>query len=254
MQNHHTTKEKNIKTFCQDIKKNKGYLYTQTNKLSCKIANLKQSESIHSICGNLAGKSIIDVGCGDGTYTFEFLKYKPKYILGVDPAKDAISIAKSRYEKFHPNIKFITTNIYKLNTLGKHFDIAIVRGVLHHLYQTEKAIQQLSQIADIVIILEPNGYNFILKIIEKVSPYHRQHEEKSYRPALIDKWVLINKGKIVHRSYFGLVPYFCPSVLVKILKVIEPIVEQTPVLNHLFASVYLCKCDFSHSIRKQTKT
>jgi len=241
--------EKNIDTFSLDVKKNKGYLYTNTNKLSCKIAGLKQSESLHNLCKNFSGKTIIDVGCGDGTYTYEFLKFNPKLILGVDPAKNAIQIAKNRYEIKYQNIKFSIADVYNLDKIKKHFDIAIVRGVLHHLYQPEKAIQQLSKIADAVIILEPNGYNFILKIIEKTSPYHLQHEEKSYRPSSIDKWIKSNGGVIIHQSYFGLVPFFCPDIIVKILKKIEPIIEQTPILNHLLTASYLCKYTNTKTIR-----
>jgi hypothetical protein len=47
-------------------------------------------------------------------------------------------------------------------------------------YQIEKAIQIICNIADEIIVAEPNGYNPVLKIMEKVSPYHIQHEEKSY--------------------------------------------------------------------------
>ncbi len=75
--------------------------------------------------------------------------------------------------------------------------------------------------------MEPNGLNPVLKLIEKISPYHIEHEERSFLPATLKNWgesAGLNLEKI---EYINLVPVFCPTPLVKLLKKIEPIVEAT---------------------------
>lgn len=232
--------EKNISQFNQDVKKTFGYLYTTKGKLSCKIANERLSIAIISVIENIKDKSVIDVGCGDGTYTFELLKHEPKNILGVDPAIEAIKIANISKKKYK-NIKFKVENIYSLSSLNEKFDLAIVRGVLHHLYEPLKAIEELLKIAKTIVVVEPNGYSPFLKLIEKLSPYHRKHEEKSYCPKQLDTWFEHHNGKIEKRLYCGLVPMFCPDIIAKLLKKIEPFVEKIPFINRIMCAVYVSK-------------
>jgi 2-polyprenyl-3-methyl-5-hydroxy-6-metoxy-1,4-benzoquinol methylase len=231
-------KEKNILKFDQDILEFSGYEYTSTNQISSKFANERITNEILNL-SDMSNKTVIDVGCGDGTYTKELIKGKPKYVLGIDPATQAINFAKKN--NCYKNISYQTTNIYSLNKLDKHFDVAIVRGVLHHLYDYKKAIRQISKIANQIIVVEPNGYNYVLKIIEKVSKYHRDHEEKSYAPRELDKQFIKNHCLIVESKYCGLVPFFCSNIFTKILKILEPFIEKTPILNKLLCAVYIQK-------------
>ncbi len=91
------------------------------------------------------------------------------------------------------------------------------------------------RIADEVVILEPNGWNPILKLIEKFSEYHRQHDEKSFSPLRIASWVRAVGGSVDYVKFVGLVPFFCPNWLARVLKATEPVIERLPVLRR-----YLC--------------
>src|SRR5689334_2865999 len=97
-------KEKNIDTFSKDTKKMGGYVYTSNGKLSSQLANEYQTKTTLSLV-RIKGKRVIDVGCGDGTYTQEWFKLgKPKSILGLDPSKQAIKAA-IKNNKFKRNVK-----------------------------------------------------------------------------------------------------------------------------------------------------
>jgi len=231
--------EKNVSKFDQDVLRNQGYLYTTNEKLSSRMANLRLTESVLELC-DLRGKRVIDLGCGDGTYTLEWAKRKPSYLLGVDAAKLAVQSAKKKARglKF---VEFRVMDIYKVHSLKGKFDIAIVRGLLHHLADPQKAIAAISKIAKEVIVVEPNGYNPVLKVIEKVSPYHVTHEEKSYSASLLGEWFEGNGMKIREGHFRGLVPMFCPDWIAKTCKAFEPIVERVPLLRHLACAVYVFK-------------
>lgn len=235
--------ERNINEFNLDIENNEGYLYSKTNKLSCQLANKRLSAAVNQMA-NITGKRVIDIGCGDGTYTMELYSHQPKYLLGVDAAASAVECAIEKSNRIE-NLEFAVGDIYNLKDINGRFDIAIVRGVLHHLDDVVSAINSISKIADQIIIVEPNGYNPVLKIIEKTSKYHIEHDEKSYFPHLLDKWFEREGGKVARSKYCGLVPMFCPDVMAKLLKKIEPIIESIPVIRQLLCAVYVQKIIFN---------
>ncbi len=231
--------EKNIGTFRSDVIENGGYRYSKTEKLSSKLSSARTSKAIHQVLGPLEGKRIIDIGCGDGIFTQELLALNPAFVTGVDPNDAAISVAKKNMAHIK-NIEFHVMDVYQIPPIKK-YDIVIIRGVLHHLYQVEKAIKIICNIADEVIVAEPNGYNPVLKIMEKVSPYHILHEEKSYAPRQLNKWFKNNGGIIIESLYVGFVPLFCPNFLAKILNFFEPFLEKTPLLRAFSCGQYIQK-------------
>jgi len=233
------TKEKNIKRFDHDVLDNSGYLYTATKKISCRIANQRLTDVTFEFA-DFAGKRVIDVGCGDGTYTLELFKRRPKYLLGIDASQKAVEAAYKKAKR-HKSLEFRVEDIYDLVHRKERFDIAVVRGLLHHLYDPQKAVSAISKVAKEIIVIEPNGFNPVLKLIEKFSRYHVEHEEKSYLPFTLDRWFKEQGGKIEKFTYCGLVPFFCPDGMARVFKRIEPVMERLPLFRQLTCAVYVVK-------------
>ena len=237
--------KKNVQEFNDDIKKTGQYLYTNFQKYSAYIATKKQSDTLIDMIREQTDKniSILDVGCGDGVFTIELFKaLKPKKIVGFDSARSAIQAANEKVAvKDKKKIVFQYGNVYDAHKLfgNNSFDIVVVRGLLHQLYEPQKAIKSLSSLSKKIVVLEPNGYNPILKVIEKISPYHRRHEEKSYWPPLLNKWFINNKFTVKEQQFFSIVPYFCPSPLAKLLEFVEPLMERIPYVKVLYSGTNL---------------
>ena len=87
--------------------------------------------------------------------------------------------------------------------------------------------------------MEPNGYNPVLKVIEKLSRYHVEHEEKSYSPRRVAAWFERCGARVEAERYIGLVPMFCPDLLARLLKSFEPLVERTPLLRRIACGQYV---------------
>lgn len=232
-------KERNIEIFNKDSVNSEGYLYITSNQLSARMSRDRVTDAIHQLV-NLKEKTVVDVGSGDGSFTLDLLTLQPKSIIGIDAAVDSVALANRKAEKY-PNVNFEVADIYKIEPPKIRYQVAIVRGFLHHLYDVEKAISRICSLADEIIVLEPNGYNPILKIIEKTSRYHIEHEEKSYAPHKLDRWFKNCGGKIVKSVYVGLVPTFCPDWLAYSAKFFEPLIEQIPGLKQLGCAQYLQK-------------
>lgn len=232
--------EKNITMFNNDVKKTGKYIYSDFSRYSARVATKRQTYAIlNMLKKNFSSHlTLLDCGCGDGTFTLELLNSrKINYIVGFDIAQNAIYQAKKLLpKKDRKKVLYTSCNMYDVRKKfgKKKFDVAIVRGVLHHLYNPERAIKQLSFLP-YILVLEPNGYNPILKIIEKISPYHRKHEEKSYFPPTLNRWFQKNGYEIVEQKFVGIVPYFFPTFFALALHFLEPLMESIPLIHVIYA-------------------
>lgn len=226
----------NVRAFDRDALDG-GYVYAREDRLSSVLANARISRAIIAAT-DFRGRRVVDLGCGDGSYTLPLrTEAGASYVLGVDPAAAAITLATSRAAGID-GCEFVVGSIYD-PPQGQRFDIAVIRGVLHHLSEPDRAIAAAVQLAERVVILEPNGANPALKLIEKLSPYHRAHEERSFLPGTIDRWISRAGARVVRREFINLVPMFCPEPLARTLKALEPLFERLAVINAVSCAQYI---------------
>ncbi len=226
----------NVQAFDRDAVEG-GYVYARQDRLSSVLANARMSRAIVAAT-SFAGRRVVDLGCGDGSYTVPLrTEAGASYVLGIDPAPAAIELARDRAAGVD-GCEFVVGSIYDPPP-GQSFDIAVIRGVLHHLSEAERAVAAAVQMAERVVILEPNGTNPVLKLIEKLSPYHRAHEERSFLPATIDRWIRKAGARVVRREFINLVPMFCPERLAQTLKALESYVEHVPGVNAISCAQYV---------------
>ena len=177
-------------------------------------------------------------GCGDGFFTKRIrLKGKPTSIVGIDYSQEAIKIAKAKNKVV--SIKYLIGNAHHLPFKKNSFDIALLQSVLHHDDNPGGMIEEAFRVAPEIIIHEPNGNNFGLKMIEKISKYHLEHHEKSYSTSVLAHLIKETGGEVKKIEYAGFVPMFCPDTLARIMKFVEPIIEKIPLIRKYLCSVTL---------------
>lgn len=233
------------KIFADDVKKYGTYVYAGDSSLSIILSSKRRCRSILSM-EDFAGKTILDIGCGDGIYTYDLSKTNAALVVGIDPIEPVISYAQEKFKDVK-NLRFECADLYKMEVPEKKYDIAILRGVLHHVPDLEGAISKTCLMAKKVIVLEPNGYNPILKIIEKTSAYHVEHDEKSFAPYLLRREFERNGAKIIKDEYISLVPTFCSDFVARICKFFEPLVEKLPVIKNIACGQYVFVAEISNS-------
>jgi SAM-dependent methyltransferase len=227
----------NVAPFDQDAAAHGGYVYTLAQRLSCRLATGRSLEAILET-GQLTGRAILDVGCGDGYYTIGYWdRGRPRALTGVDAAAAAIRVAREKCEE-RP-IHFEVADVHKLPFPDNSFDVALIQSTLHHDDDPADIIREAFRVAPVILIHEPNGNNLGLKVIEKVSRYHREHGEKSYGSRRIERWVQAAGGVVQWRRFAGFVPMFCPDGLARAMKAAEPLLEALPGLRALGCSVFI---------------
>jgi SAM-dependent methyltransferase len=88
----------------------------------------------HLIPGGLKNAGVLDTGCWDGFYGFEFLKRGARYLKGIDLREEAIrraNLVKSFFD--YTNCDFVKGNIQDIDTANEAFDITLMYGILYHL-------------------------------------------------------------------------------------------------------------------------
>lgn len=219
--------------FNADVAAGGAYRYTTETHLSCVRANRRFSDVILQNLPATA-RRIVDVGCGDGTYTAVLAAESgAESVVGIDPADRAVAGARERYHASVPRLTFRTARASELVAAGERFDAAVYRGVIHHVADPAGEIATALRLADTVFFLEPNGWNPVLKILERASAYHREHEERSYGLGRYRDWISEGGGRVESSFFFGLVPMFCPDWFVGFAAGLEPLVERLPLVRRL---------------------
>lgn len=230
------TVKSNVAQFDRDISRLGGYAYTGS-RISSSIANANISQAVHQIY-QFKNMRVLDIGCGDGSYTLEFLDQGATQIVGVDPSVKAIELANTKIKELNKGVRqrvaFAVANIYELEKMEweiNNFDCIVLRGVLHHLPDAKQALMKLSRFEGVIIMMEPNGWNPILKVLEKLSAYHRAHEEQSFLPSTICGWLA--EAGFINQSvrFINCVPMFCPDWMARLALAATPFIERLPLVR-----------------------
>lgn len=227
------TIKKNVSEFNRDVTQNGGYQYTQNAPFSSVVSNKRLTDVTEGVIRSIPGvRTVLDAGCGDGTYTAELKARLPHiHFTGFDPASVAIAQACTRY----PDCQFLTGDLLESASIPQGpFDLVVLRGVLHHLPTQHAAILNAASAGTRVLLIEPNGNNPILKWIEKNSAYHIQHEEQSFSSKFLCDLYLKSGLKVTRVFFVGFVPFFFPTVPAKLIYFFQPLLEKIPGLAYKF--------------------
>lgn len=102
------------------------------------------------IPGDIAGKSVLDVGCGPGYWHRRFGERKVDY-TGIDISPVTIELAKKSREIYGIAGNLEAGNAEELRFADNSFDYIVSEGVIHHTPRTEKCVDEIWR------VLKPGG-------------------------------------------------------------------------------------------------
>ena len=93
--------------------------------------------------GALAGKSVLDVGCGSGPYVLEALQRGATHVTALDPAPNMLALARERIASTpHAGKCSFVQAMFPTGSLTPH-DHAIVMGVMDYVPEPQKFLDAL---------------------------------------------------------------------------------------------------------------
>lgn len=100
---------------------------------------------------------ILDAGCGTGEGASRLAELFPEaQVLGVDIVDHHLDLARSRYSKLAPRLKFEHRSIFQLSLPDHSFDLTVCRHVLHSIPHVDRVLTEL------VRVTRPGGYLHII--------------------------------------------------------------------------------------------
>ncbi len=155
----------------------KGYFYFDFNNKNLfrrDFEELRYRDLAIFALGEVKGKRILDIGCGEGLYTLTFLKLEAEFVAGQDISEKAVEAAIETCKK--QGFKNFTIKEGNCETLlfeDNSFDLVFAGDVFEHItYQ-----QKVNFINEIFRVLKPGGV-FTIKTPNKI----------------ICKWLIFTKG------------------------------------------------------------
>lgn len=149
---------------------------------------------------NVRGK-FLDVGCGAGAYTESLRHCQPQLkVYGVDISKTAIKKAKKDF----PKIDFSVASAYRLPFPDCFFDVVVMKCVLEHLENPDKALTELRRVLKpkglFYSITPLEGDKLVLNCSPRLSWKYQGHFQRFSRTSLLS--LLEKNGFLVERHYF----------------------------------------------------
>lgn len=173
-----------------------------------------------------ADAHVLDLGCGDGAFANEVLSHTYRAVDGFDLSE--AGIARARKNASRSNVRF---DVCDISTLGfardTNYDGVFLMGILHHVKQaTPSIVTKLRTIARKVVVLEPNGDNFIRKALE-FTPSYKAAGEDSFRTREVEAIFKRAGYQTIVWRRVNLFPNFTPGILFRSFRRLEPVIEQS---------------------------
>lgn len=111
--------------------------------------NLIENPIIKSMLPDLKGKSILDLGCGDGNMSAYFMDNGAKRVYGIDISENMINEANKLYAD--ENRKFEVIKMEDISQINEKFDIVYSSLAFHYVEDFDKLL------TDIHSLLNENG-------------------------------------------------------------------------------------------------
>lgn len=165
--------------------------------------DFRNSNLFRLVASAVCGKSVVDVGCGSGSFV-NILKEGGKHIIGIEPNSGMRELAA----KINPEISIIPGRAEEIDgLLRKPVDTIVMIDVLEHI---EKDIEQVKKVWTVLkengeFVFVVSSHPFLYGKRDKQMGHYRRYSKKLLQKMLIDNGFRIQY--IRHWNALGVLPY-----------------------------------------------
>jgi len=108
-----------------------------------------------TIAGHIAGRRVLDMGCGSGRYTLALARLGAASACGVDTQAKSFQAAAGWAREHAPSAEFREADVLNLPFPSESFDFVLCNGVIHHSASIARGLQEIAR------VLKPGGAGFL---------------------------------------------------------------------------------------------
>jgi toxoflavin synthase len=127
------------------------------------------------LVGDVSGKSVLDLACGEGFYTRRLKQRGAARAVGVDLSQRMIDLAREEEARRPLGVEYVTEDAIKLK-LGDAFDLVVASYLLNYAQTAEQLLQMCQGIAR---HLKPGG-RFVTVNNNPAQPVETYGRERKY--------------------------------------------------------------------------
>lgn len=107
-----------------------GQLYDEIGEAfegfkSLPLARYAEVPGFLALVGDVKGRSILDLGCGTGFYSREFMRRGASRVLGVDVSSAMVDAARALEDRDPLGVRYESGDVAELRVFERRFDIAV---------------------------------------------------------------------------------------------------------------------------------
>lgn len=124
-------------------------VYSHEYLLETAKATKKIKQQSYILLGNIKGKKILDLGCGNGIDVLKLAVYVEDHgkVIGIDKNINLLKEAKENLSKTNfNNVQFIQADAENIPFENEYFDAIRVERVFQHLVNPRKVIQEIKRV------------------------------------------------------------------------------------------------------------
>lgn len=169
------------------------------------------------------GKAL-DQGCGTGFYTI-MLERMGYDVTGLDISMALLSEAKKNKEKFQCSFKLIRGDIRKMPFKDETFDVLLSGGIIEHVKETEKTLNEIQRVikkGGILVINVPHKITIftLVKLLQQFLGIWKIGYEKSFTISRFRRLIL-KRGFEIKRFYLKDIELGKRQIVGKILRILD---------------------------------
>lgn len=204
----------------------------------------RKIKTILRLGGFKEGDNILEVGCANGAYTFEFSKLGFK-MTGLDLSEQNILEAQKRSVIYGiSNISFIVGDAENMNIIpNESFDGVLSISALRYVPNPQKAINEMYRIMKNnkkIIIDFPNKYSPWFNYIKPMLTGKKHIHDHSYSSKEIRHMLQEAGFENIETKTILFTAKATPEWLLGLMKGVDYIFERLPLINQ-FAGIVVCK-------------
>jgi tRNA (mo5U34)-methyltransferase len=150
----------------------------------------------HAIPQDLSGRSVLDIGCGDGLYAMETKRRGAARVVAIDTSEGNLALARETASARGAKIDFRRMAVYELGTIGERFDLVLFLGGLSHLRYPLLALDLIYEhaAADLLVVQT---------LLRGASVVHRLEEDYPFAQTAVFEYPGFPRLHFIEDRYAG---------------------------------------------------